>query len=138
MGVAVGVVIAFALWTSKVPILLVYVNIFGIKRWMRWACYTTVVLTGLMFFFSLMPTFLRCRPSNPAMTPEEFQLCVSGTTLTGVITGFIAVFADALIFILPISAIRDLRLPPAKKLALAGVFASGILSVSPPSARRAS
>ena len=127
-GLAITVIIAFELWTTKLPILLVYLRIFGIRKWLVYFCYTSIAVSGLAYLLAMTPTFMRCHP-NSNSTLMDLQYCVTGTTLTGVISGFIALAEDVMIFVLPIPLITGLRLARGKKIALGAVFFSGILYV---------
>ncbi|KAK5997950.1 hypothetical protein PT974_00318 [Cladobotryum mycophilum] len=130
LAVVITVVIAFVLWTTKAPILVVYLKIFNVTRWLVYACYATLTLSGIAYICALSPTFMRCHPSSKSIPVEELLRCVSGTTLTGVISGYIALFQDVIILLLPMPSIYGLHLRLSKKLAIGAVFASGILAIA--------
>ncbi|RAH55102.1 hypothetical protein BO85DRAFT_452005 [Aspergillus piperis CBS 112811] len=130
MAVVITVLIAFELWTTKVPILLVYVSLFGIRKWLRWTCYACIAVSGVAYICVMAPTFMRCNPSITAATLEDLEVCTTGTTLTGVLSGFIALAEDVLILSLPMPLVRTLHLPRQKKLAVMAVFFSGILGIA--------
>ncbi|PCG93868.1 Hypothetical protein PENO1_073360 [Penicillium occitanis (nom. inval.)] len=129
VAVVITVIVAFTLWATKVPILIVYIKIFGIKKWVRYICYTCIAV-GVAYICVMGPRFMRCHPGSQSMTELDLAYCVTGTTLTGVISGFIALAEDMLIFILPMPLIYQLRLAPGKRLAVATVFFTGILAIA--------
>ncbi|KAI9035719.1 uncharacterized protein KD926_002970 [Aspergillus affinis] len=130
VAVVITVIIALELWTTKAPIMLVYVRLFGIKKWLEYVCYTSLAISGLAYICAMSPTFMRCDPNAKSATLEDLGYCTTGTTLTGVISGFIALAQDVLIFVLPMPLVYQLHLRPAKKLAVGAVFFSGILGIA--------
>ncbi|PWY88423.1 hypothetical protein BO70DRAFT_394133 [Aspergillus heteromorphus CBS 117.55] len=129
MAVVITVVIAFELWTTKVPILLLYVKLFGIQKWLRWTCHACLAITGVAYICVMAPTFMRCNPSTTEATLTDLAVCTTGTTLTGVLSGFIALAQDVLIFFLPIPLVLNLHMPRGRKLAVGAVFFTGILGI---------
>ncbi|KAJ5101067.1 hypothetical protein N7456_007119 [Penicillium angulare] len=129
-AVIITVIVAFELWTTKIPILLVYIKLFGVRRWLRFVCYGTIALSGIIYVCAMSPTFIRCNTSVKSATLADLEVCTTGTTLTGVISGFVALAEDVLIFFLPIPLVRGLHLPTHKRLAVGAVFFSGILYIS--------
>lgn len=127
MGIVITVLIAIALWACKAPILLLYVKLFGVHRWLRYSCYLTLALSGVLMIAAMAPTFAWCRFGDEPLQAGVLNTCVHGTTLTGVITGFITTPADVVILLLPMPAIYELRLDSRRKYGLAVVFFSGFL-----------
>jgi hypothetical protein len=107
------------LWFTKAPILWVYIQLFGVQKWLRWTSYATMAIYGAGLLAALCITFARCQ--------DDLPICSTATVLTGVISGFFAIAADVVIFILPIPPIWNLQLPRFKKIGLGIAFSSGIL-----------
>ncbi|KAM7197578.1 hypothetical protein V8F33_005544 [Rhypophila sp. PSN 637] len=99
IAVAIIILPQATLWFTKAPILLLYINIFGVNRWVRKANFVA------------------------------YQSCAYSNTLTGVISGFVSVIFDAIMFILPIPIIVGLNLERSKKVGLAVVFFWEILGI---------
>ncbi|KAK1141314.1 hypothetical protein N8T08_009221 [Aspergillus melleus] len=116
VAVVITVIIAFELWTTKAPIMLVYVRIFGIKKWLEYVCYTSLAISGLAYICAMSPTFMRCDPNAKSATLEDLAYCTTAQ--------------DVLIFFLPMPLVYQLHLRPAKKLAVGAVFFSGILGIA--------
>ncbi|KYK61251.1 hypothetical protein DCS_02393 [Drechmeria coniospora] len=128
--VIIRLIIAFMLWTTKAPILVVYVKLFGVKKWIVHSCYAGLALSGAAYMCAMAPTFLRCHPGTDDTTMLHLGHCVTGTTLTGVISGFVALVQDMVILVLPMPCIYNLHLAPGKKLAVGAVFCSGFLAIA--------
>lgn len=116
----------FSMWTAKVPVLLLYNRLFGIRRWMRLSCYATLVITGLVILIGDAYNAALCMP-RPALDPLYVANCNRVSSTVGIVCGFVGVFADAVIFVLPLPVIANLHVPLSRKIALAVAFLFGIL-----------
>ncbi|KAI1775358.1 hypothetical protein F4818DRAFT_441455 [Hypoxylon cercidicola] len=126
---ASGPVAASTTWVCKAPILFLYVQIFGIKRWMRMASYATLVIT---FFYLLgwnIWLLYKNVPRIDQITPEFLVDSSYAGSVAGVASGAMGLAADVVIFILPFPVIGSLQLPMHKKIGLAIVFLTGLLAV---------
>ncbi|KAI1206940.1 uncharacterized protein F4807DRAFT_208691 [Annulohypoxylon truncatum] len=129
MGVCVVILILFALWTTKAPILLLYLKLFGVYPWLRWASYITLVVTALCFIAAMAITLAHCDLTDSYAEPATLDKCISASATGAIFSGFIAVFADVIIFCLPIPAIARMRIALSKKVGLGIIFCSGILAI---------
>jgi hypothetical protein len=75
----------------------------------------------------LIYTLVECPIDPTRANLPTYQACAVSNTLTGVISGFMSVFTDAIMFSLPIPIIRRLKLGLNKKIGLGLTFFSGIL-----------
>ncbi|PLB49070.1 hypothetical protein P170DRAFT_475396 [Aspergillus steynii IBT 23096] len=71
VAVVITVIITFELWTEKAPILLIYVRLFGIKKWLEYVCYTNLAISALAYICAMSPTFMRCDPNAKSATLED-------------------------------------------------------------------
>ncbi|KAI0008533.1 hypothetical protein F4779DRAFT_436753 [Xylariaceae sp. FL0662B] len=124
---AVNVVTALMLWASKVPILFMYIHLFGVKKWLRYSSYIGILTTALACLAGMIVALVGCKIENA--TPERLPICVDYSTIAGLIFGFISIFADVFIFCLPIPVILGLHLPLSKKIGVAVVFSTGIFAI---------
>lgn len=127
-GVAVPVLAAFSMWTSKAPVLILYIRLFGIQKWMRYACYITIVASALGFFLSMIPSWRSCHPFDVA-TPVTWRVCGQANLDGGVIQGSLSVVVDLIIILLPLRPIYTLNMSRRMKIGLGIVFLSGIFGV---------
>ncbi|KAI0598804.1 hypothetical protein F4775DRAFT_591920 [Biscogniauxia sp. FL1348] len=117
MGVCVVILILFSLWTTKAPILLLYVKLFGIYWWVRWASYITLVVTALCFIAAMAITLAHCDLTSGYAEPTALDQCITASATGAIFSGFIAVFTDVIIFCLPIPAITRMNIATSKKQA---------------------
>ncbi|KAI1334213.1 hypothetical protein F5Y15DRAFT_402328 [Xylariaceae sp. FL0016] len=127
---ASGPVSASATWVAKAPVLLLYVQIFGIQRWIRFVSYTTLAVTFfwlLAWNIWLLVEFL----PFPAVIDATYLLSRTHSgSVAGVSSAVIGVIADIVIFVLPLPSIVRLRLPVGKKIGLFLAFLTGIFAVA--------
>jgi hypothetical protein len=95
-------VASISMWSAKVPILLLYIQIFGIKRWVRFASYTLIAATGIVFLIFSAITYAR---------------------ITSITT-------DVIIFLMPIPLILSLNLSTRRKIGVSLVFSSGLIAIA--------
>ncbi|KAI0976664.1 hypothetical protein F4678DRAFT_120418 [Xylaria arbuscula] len=128
LAIVIIILVQGTLWFSKAPILFLYIKLFGVSHWLRWTSYATLLITGLVYLAGLIYTLVMC-PTDQ-VTLIAYQTCAHSNTLAGVISGFVSVIADAIIFILPIPVIFGLQLETSKKIGLSVTFLSGILGIA--------
>lgn len=126
-AIAVPALASFSMWTSKVPVLVLYVRLFGIKKWLRYTCYAILLVTGIGFLGAWILCLANCRPNDLPLTPAKWRVCGTTNVTSGVIQGAVASAADVAIFLVPLIPIYHLKLSKKKKIGLFVVFLSGIL-----------
>lgn len=114
------------MWTAKVPVLLLYDRLFGVRKWMRFSCFTTLVMTGLVILVGDAYNAAMCMPRQ-TLDLQYIGNCNTVSSTVGIVCGFVGIFADAVIFILPLPVIANLHVPLSRKIALAVAFLFGIL-----------
>ncbi|KAI1364390.1 hypothetical protein F5Y08DRAFT_214996 [Xylaria arbuscula] len=128
LAIVIIILVQGTLWFSKAPILFLYTKLFGVHRWLLYISWGTLLITGLVYIAGLIFTLVSCATDD--LTLLAYQQCAHDNTLTGVISGFVSVFADAVIFLLPIPIIFGLQLETSKKIGLSITFLSGILGIA--------
>lgn len=115
------------MWSSKAPILFLYISLFGVRRWLRITSYITLVVFAAAIIVAAAIASAPCDPNH--QTPDIMMLlhCTEVSSKVGVGLGVLSVTADVIIIILPIPVIVTLNLPRAKKFGLLIMFMSGIL-----------
>jgi hypothetical protein len=131
LATAIDFISGFAIWTSKAPILLLYIRLFGVKKWLKVASYVTLICTFVVFFVGMVYVGVACDPgSKPKPLDAKFiQSCISKSTKTGVTLGTTSVIADVMILVLPIPVILKLQMATPKKIGLFIVFLTGIFAI---------
>lgn len=115
-------------FTSKVAILLLYRQLFGIKRWMRIAVDGGIAFTFALYFpnIPLAAIYSAPRAGQPwssiltsdgpfKMIPYSIAMAAGSTLL------------DIYLFVLPLSTIASLNMPLGRRIQLLGVFATALL-----------
>lgn len=118
------------MYFSKLPLLILFLRTFGVKRWLRYTCYSLMVFTAIGFLASAMYTGIRCSPEiYTADVPFLFQ-CVSATFYTTVSRNALSLAVDVVIFVLPLPIILRLKMALHKKIGIALVFLTGSFALA--------
>ncbi|KAI1126710.1 hypothetical protein F5Y10DRAFT_266789 [Nemania abortiva] len=128
IGEATLIISNFTTWATKLPILLLYIRIFGVSPWVRRVSYITIILSLLVTVAATAYAAPYCNPHG-RYDPVASAKCVSTGPIGSLITGFEGLVVDIIIFVLPIPVISKLKLPLRRKLGVALVFATGILGI---------
>ncbi|KAK2736778.1 hypothetical protein FQN57_000550 [Myotisia sp. PD_48] len=122
-------IIAPTMWATKAAVLALYIRIFSSLRWMRFTCYSLIVVLFLFYGSNIVIAAIYCLPRKGApWDATAFERC-SSTAVSAVVIGVFAVVADLVIIILPLPTIFGLRLAPDKRLGITIVFMIGFLTV---------
>ncbi|KAI1496920.1 hypothetical protein F5X99DRAFT_46645 [Biscogniauxia marginata] len=128
LAVAIVVLAGFSLWSSKAPVLFLYIRLFGIQRWIRLSSYGILTLTAICFVVGVSIATPHCTPHSDAITPEVIQQCQTTVRAANVVMGTVAVIADTIILFLPLPVLFKLRLLLHKKIGLILIFMTGVLA----------
>ncbi|KAI1206115.1 uncharacterized protein F4807DRAFT_439888 [Annulohypoxylon truncatum] len=124
-------VAAFTMYFSKTPLLVLYVRIFGVKKWLRMMSYTTLALSLMLFLTTTAVVGATCsRKVSASDYMPPLEQCLETTISVGVANGSTAVLTDIIVIILPLPAIAGLNLPFHKKVGIAIIFLTGIFATS--------
>ncbi|KAF2877752.1 hypothetical protein BDV95DRAFT_555853 [Massariosphaeria phaeospora] len=114
-----------AMYFSKLPLLIFFLRTFGVKRWVRYTCYSLMTFTAVGFFASAMYTGIWCSPEiHTADVPYLFN-CVSATFYTTVSRNALSLAVDVVIFVLPLPIVLRLKMALHNKIGIALVFLTG-------------
>jgi hypothetical protein len=116
----------FVIYFVKLSILLLYLRIFGVYRFVRYSCYFSIAFFTLFYIAYL------------GVQAEILRVCVNEASLTiGVcknlyaLTVFQAAFnvaSDIFVFLLPIPRILKLQVRPGQKIGLLVIFLAGFVA----------
>ena len=117
------------MWTSKAPIVLLYVRIFRVEGWLRRLGYGLLALTALAYILGATVSICPVKDLNPMDPTSMLYLgkCADKSSKAGVAVGAISVLTDVIILLLPIRSIVRMQLPLRKKVGVLCVFLTGIL-----------
>lgn len=94
---------------------------------MRYTCYFILVASFLPSAAGVIANGISCSPKGNTVTAQIFSKCEDISARFNVIIGFVSVFVDAMIFLLPLLVIRGLKLSLRKRLGLIAVFLVGVM-----------
>lgn len=115
------------MWFSKAPVLLLFIALFGVKKWLRYTSYAMLVLLGVAIVIPASITSSSCLPGNSSKGPAYLLHCSDTAAQGGLGLGIISVLADAIAMVIPMPVVLKLKLPTDKKVGLVVMFMSGIL-----------
>lgn len=113
---------------TKCSILLLYLRLFEIVRWMRWACRGLLACVIIYCISSMTATIFQCNPVAKAFDKAQTGTCINLATFWFANAGF-SIATDVIILLLPMPLVYGLEVPRAQKLALMAVFAIGVFVV---------
>ncbi|KAK3998180.1 hypothetical protein QBC44DRAFT_313981 [Cladorrhinum sp. PSN332] len=134
MAIAGSFMAGVSMWSAKVPILMLYVRLFGVNRWLRITSYILIIVTFVVYLGGCIALAVQCAPkpkgTNYFEDPSFIMECGSSASQIGVVVASGAVLADVIIFALPLPVLSHLRLPLAQKVGLFLVFLTGIFAIA--------
>ncbi|KAI1388527.1 uncharacterized protein F4822DRAFT_429147 [Hypoxylon trugodes] len=107
--IAVDILYNVALWSSKAPILLLYIELFGVKRWLRYSSYVTLAITSVALLVAMCYTFGKCN-MEIEMNSQNVAACVDRLMTSNLVSGLVSIIADIVILCIPFRAISQLNL----------------------------
>ncbi|KAI0509175.1 hypothetical protein F5B22DRAFT_658582 [Xylaria bambusicola] len=121
---------AFAYFTSRLPILVLYIRLFGRQAGFRFACYFALFANFAVYLTAipLLSYFCAPRIGEDWNSLDVFDKCK--TLLNwAVIQGSLDIALDLYIFILPLPPVLRLQMPKRKKIGVLIVFLTGFFAV---------
>ncbi|KAF3482206.1 uncharacterized protein GIQ15_04965 [Arthroderma uncinatum] len=121
---AAQILFKLVLGLAKLSILFLYLRIFVVNKYFRWACISLIVFTSLATIAYVFPTIFQCRPLAAFWDRRIPHKCMNdlGIWLS---YALINIITDILILALPIYQIVRLNLEFRDKIALIFVFVVG-------------
>ncbi|KND87690.1 hypothetical protein TOPH_07636 [Tolypocladium ophioglossoides CBS 100239] len=113
---------------SKCCILLLYLRLFHIVRWLRWSCWALLACIAIYCTASVAASIFQCHPVMRAFDKSIPGTCIDMAKLWFANAGF-SIATDVIILLLPMPLVWRLKVPVAQKVALMAVFAVGIFVV---------
>ncbi|KAI0475047.1 hypothetical protein GGR56DRAFT_644348 [Xylariaceae sp. FL0804] len=112
----------------KVALVLLYLQLFGINRRFRWACFATLFFTVGYLLCNLLTEFLGCSPIAKKWHPDLPGHCINSKA-TDSFYGACSMASDLVIAILPLTMIWTLQFRSRRqKLGLTLILCCGFLS----------
>ncbi|KAI1840834.1 hypothetical protein JX266_012982 [Neoarthrinium moseri] len=119
-----------AMYFAKLPILVLILRTFHVKKWLRYISYTLMSVTAVGFLASALWTGVHCSPGLHRQDQQFLFGCVEATFYTTVSRNSLSLVVDLVIFVLPLPLIMKLKLPRNKKLGVAVIFLTGSFGIT--------
>lgn len=114
----------------KLSLFVLYVQVFGPLRWLRYLSWAGAIITGLFYFIVMAVELAVCVPGNghgelAYIAALNAPKCVSSRRPIVIGLGVVSVLSDLYLIILPLPAVWSLQLPLRQKLAVSAMFFTG-------------
>lgn len=119
------------LWFIKISLFVLYLEIFGLLRWLRYLAFGGMIVTGLFYFASMFAFAILCSPKHghsqiAYITALASPQCSKAQPLSTVI-GAVSVVSDLYLIVLPLPAVWSLQLSFRRKLGVSAMFLTGFM-----------
>ncbi|KAI9827434.1 MAG: hypothetical protein M1832_004783 [Thelocarpon impressellum] len=112
------------MWFVKLTVLLLYLRLFP-DKWTRIGVFVMLFITASQFVANEVAIFASCKPLAKLWDLSITDGKCNDQNKQNLGSGYMNVFTDVLIFLLPLPRVYLLKLPQRQKAALMGVFALG-------------
>ncbi|KAI0890677.1 uncharacterized protein GGS22DRAFT_194594 [Annulohypoxylon maeteangense] len=120
-----------AMWFAKAAILMMYIRVFHVVRWMRWCCYIGIIFL-FCAYWSLVPVSIVY--NFPHRPNEHWDLALSLSSIPSqlpfMIMGLVSIVSDLYILILPFPVLLRLHISWKKKVGLGLVFITAAIGIA--------
>ncbi|KAL9007966.1 MAG: hypothetical protein Q9173_006864 [Seirophora scorigena] len=119
-----------AIFLVKLALFLLFLDLFGRLRWLRWLVYLGILVTGCFYVSGPIVVFTLCAPSpgNSWLGMSFESKCGNGLQDYGVAQGTMNLVSDFYLLVVPIPAVLALQLPKKKKIGVTAIFMTGFLA----------
>ena len=120
------------LWFIKLALFVLFLELFGSLKWLRYMAIAGMTVTGLFYFATCIAFAVGCAPKGGQQTQLAYLLALASkecaeTHVLVPLTGYVNVFSDIYLILLPLPAVWSLNLPFKKKLSVSAVFLTGLM-----------
>lgn len=115
------------MYFAKAPLLLLYIRLFGIEKWLRRTCYATLAASAVLHLVCAIYASIGCIPADGKYESAFVLKCAEATQIPVLLRCFAAIATDIVALVLPLMVVAGLHLPTSRKIGLALVFTTGIL-----------
>ena len=122
-----------SIYGYRLALLLMYLRLFGVSKPFRWATWIVMAFVTGYLFSNFLTLLFGCSPVSKYWRPQEPGHCID-LVKADYAYGSMNVASDALLFLLPLPMVWQLKLSRREKVGLFLIFMSGIAYVVPPTA----
>lgn len=119
------------IWFIKLSLFFLYLEVFGLIKWLKWSAYAGIVLTGSFYFATLIIFMVLCEPTH-GQTQFAYLSALASPKCTEsravvLAQGIINVISDLYLIALPLPALWTLQMPLKRKLGVAAMISTGLM-----------
>lgn len=119
------------IWFIKLSLFVLYLEIFGLLRWLRYSAYAGIFVTGSFYFACMVAFSVLCAPENGQtqlsyLSALASPKCARSRALV-LAQGIVNVVSDLYLIALPMPAIWSLQMPLKRKLGVAAMISTGLV-----------
>jgi hypothetical protein len=118
----------FALYFAKVPLLILLVRLFGIRKWLKVTVWTTLSVGLAVFLAAMLYVSVECSAAR-VHGFESLGKCEDASSMNGLIHGAASLILDIIAFVIPLPIVLNLQVSTSKRVGLCAVFAAGIFAI---------
>jgi len=119
------------IWFIKLSLFVLYLEIFGRLRWLKYCAVGGAIAAGLFYFATMITFIVMCGPKDgqsqysylSALASEE---CARSRPLA-IIMGIVNVISDLYLIVLPLPAVWSLNLPFGRRFGVSAIFLTGCM-----------
>ncbi|KAI3317920.1 hypothetical protein HD806DRAFT_513651 [Xylariaceae sp. AK1471] len=126
--IAEAIIGGFSIYFSKIPVLVLFTRLFGIRKWLRVTVWTTISVGFFVFLGSLLYVSVECSAGKVHDVASEGG-CITAGGNNGLVHGVASLILDLIVFVLPLPILFHLHLSTNKKIGLCVVFTAGIFAI---------
>ncbi|KAI8953720.1 hypothetical protein F4801DRAFT_106418 [Xylaria longipes] len=127
--IAEAIIGGFAIYFAKVPVLVLFARLFGIRKWLRVTIWTTLGVGFAIFLGSLLYVSVECS-AGKVHDVAGLLACTDSSAKNGLIQGIASLVLDVIVFAIPLPIVLNLHLSTGKKIGLFAVFTAGIFAIA--------
>ena len=119
------------IWIIKLSLFLLYLETFGRLKWLRRLVYVGAILTGLIYFSSMIALIILCAPRD-GQTEQSYLIALSSPRCAlskplSIALGSVNIVSDFYILIIPLPAVWSLQLPIRSKIGVSAIILTGLM-----------
>jgi len=113
----------------KLTLFLLFLELFGIIRWLKWLVWSGVVVSGLFYLATMVVYIGLCAPHH-GQSQLDYLAAISApkceSQSLSIVMGAFNMLSDFYILCIPLPAVWSLQMPRRRKIGISAIFLTGI------------
>ena len=119
------------IWFIKLSLFVLYLEVFGLLRWLRYGAYAGILITGFFYFATMIVFIVLCGPTDGQSQLSYLKALGSqkcNTSRSVVLAqGIVNTASDLYLIGLPLPALWSLQMPLKRKLGVSAMILTGLM-----------